>query len=42
VELRLGVAVAEEPGLAGTVAELTGGALETTVIGERWVDSLQP
>jgi putative IMPACT (imprinted ancient) family translation regulator len=42
VELRLGVTVEAEEQLAGVVAELTGGAGETAVIGERWVDSLEP
>jgi len=40
VELRLGVTPEAEPGLAGLVAGLTGGAAETAVIGERWADSL--
>jgi len=42
VELRLGVPVGADAKLAGLVAELTGGAAETAVIGERWVDSLGP
>jgi uncharacterized YigZ family protein len=40
VELRLGVTPEDEAGLEGLVAELTGGAAETAVIGERWADSL--
>jgi uncharacterized YigZ family protein len=40
VSLVLGVAPAEEPRLAALVAELTAGTAETTVAGERWVDSL--
>ena len=42
VELRLAVPPASEATLAGQLAELTGGAVESTVIGERWVDSLEP
>jgi uncharacterized YigZ family protein len=42
VGLRLGVTVEAEARLAGLVAELTGGAGETAVLGERWVDSLEP
>jgi uncharacterized YigZ family protein len=42
VELRLGVTVEAEARLAGLVAELTGGAGVTAVLGERWVDSLEP
>jgi uncharacterized YigZ family protein len=38
VTLRLGAAVGDD--LDGLVAELTGGAAETRVLGERWVDSL--
>jgi uncharacterized YigZ family protein len=40
VELRLAVPPDGEPALAGHLAELTGGVVESTVIGERWVDSL--
>jgi uncharacterized YigZ family protein len=40
VELRLGVTPEGETGLAGLLAELTGGAAVTAVIGERWADSL--
>lgn len=40
VTLRLGVRPEDEPRLSALVAELTGGAAETTVAGERWVDSL--
>ena len=40
VTLRLGVRPEDEPRLAALVAELTGGSTETTVAGERWVDSL--
>jgi uncharacterized YigZ family protein len=40
VELRLAVSPAAEAALAGQVAELTSGAAESAVIGERWVDSL--
>jgi len=40
VSLTLGVAPADEPRLATLLAELTAGATETTVVGERWVDSL--
>ena len=40
VSLTLGVAPADEAWLATTLAELTGGGAETTVAGERWVDSL--
>ncbi|WP_395656764.1 IMPACT family protein [Nocardioides sp.] len=40
VTLRLGVAPDQEDRLAHLVAELTGGAAETRVAGERWVDSL--
>ena len=40
VTLRLGVSPEEEPRLAALVAELTSGAGETQVAGERWVDSL--
>ena len=42
VELHLGVPVGAGTRLAGLVAELTGGTAETAVIGERWVDSLEP
>lgn len=42
VTLRLGVPPEEEPRLATLLAELTAGAAETTVAGERWVDSLAP
>jgi uncharacterized YigZ family protein len=42
VELRLGATPEQETRLAGLVAELTGGAAETTVAGERWLDSLEP
>jgi uncharacterized YigZ family protein len=42
VELRLAVPPASEATLAGLLAELTGGAVESTVIGEHWVDSLEP
>ncbi|MEP9363817.1 YigZ family protein [Nocardioides sp. CN2-186] len=41
VELVLGVRPHDEPRLAALVAELTGGGAETTVAGERWVDSLE-
>ncbi len=40
VSLTLGVPPVEEPRLAALLAELTSGAAETTVAGERWVDSL--
>ena len=40
VSLTLGVAPADEQRLAAVLAELTGGAATTTVVGERWVDSL--
>ena len=40
VTLRLGVPPEEEGRLAALVAELTAGAAETRVAGERWVDSL--
>lgn len=40
VSLTLGVAPDEEPRLAALLAELTAGGAETTVAGERWVDSL--
>ena len=40
VSLTLGVAPADEPRLAAVLAELTAGTAETTVAGERWVDSL--
>ncbi|MGB0099506.1 MAG: YigZ family protein [Nocardioides sp.] len=40
VTLRLGVPPDEEARLAAVVAELTAGAGETRVAGERWVDSL--
>jgi uncharacterized YigZ family protein len=42
VELRLAVPPADEARLAASVAELTGGAGETAVARERWVDSLEP
>ena len=42
VTLRLGVPPDEEERLRALVAELTGGAAETTWVGERWVDSLDP
>jgi uncharacterized YigZ family protein len=42
VELRLGVPAEGEDTLAGLVAELTGGGAGTAVVGERWVDSLEP
>lgn len=42
VTLRLGVPPDQEDRLAALVAELTGGAGETRVAGERWVDSLAP
>lgn len=42
VTLRLGVPPDEEARLAALVAELTSGAAETEVAGERWVDSLSP
>jgi uncharacterized YigZ family protein len=42
VQLRLAVPPASEATLAGLLAELTGGAVESTVIGEHWVDSLEP
>jgi putative IMPACT (imprinted ancient) family translation regulator len=38
--LRLGVPPDQEARLATVLAELTAGAAETTVAGERWVDSL--
>jgi uncharacterized YigZ family protein len=40
VTLRLGVPPDQEERLAALVAELTAGAAETRVAGERWVDSL--
>lgn len=40
VSLTLGVTPEDEPRLAAVLAELTAGAAETTVAGERWVDSL--
>lgn len=40
VTLRLGVPPDQEARLATVLAELTAGAAETTVAGERWVDSL--
>jgi uncharacterized YigZ family protein len=40
VTLRLGVPPSEEERLAALVAELTAGAGQTRVAGERWVDSL--
>ncbi len=40
VALRLGVPPDEEPRLAALVAELTAGAAETQVAGERWVDTV--
>ena len=40
--LLLGVPPEEETRLAALVAELTSGAEETRVAGERWVDSLEP
>jgi putative IMPACT (imprinted ancient) family translation regulator len=42
VSLTLGVTPADEPRLAALLAELTGGTAETQVVGERWVDSLNP
>jgi uncharacterized YigZ family protein len=42
VTLRLGVPPEEEARLAAVVAELTAGTGKTTVVGERWVDSLAP
>jgi uncharacterized YigZ family protein len=39
VSLTLGVPPAQEPPLAAMLAELTSGVAETTVAGERWVDS---
>ncbi|MGY2701954.1 putative YigZ family protein [Nocardioides sp. HB32] len=42
VTLRLGVPPGQEERLAAVVAELTSGAAETRVAGERWVDSLDP
>jgi putative IMPACT (imprinted ancient) family translation regulator len=42
VSLTLGVTPADEPRLAALLAELTGGTAETQVVGERWVDSLDP
>jgi Domain of unknown function (DUF1949) len=42
VTLRLGVSPEREERLAALVAELTAGAAETRVAGERWVDSLDP
>lgn len=42
VELRLAVPPEAEAALARQLAELTGGTAESTVIGERWVDSLEP
>ena len=42
VTLRLGVPPEDEPRLAALVAELTSGAGQTQVAGERWVDSLDP
>ena len=41
VTLRLGVPPEQEERLAALVAELTSGAGETRVAGERWVDSLE-
>lgn len=40
VTLRLGVPLEEEGRLTALLAELTSGGAETTVAGERWVDSL--
>ena len=40
VTLRIGVPPEQEGRLAALVAELTSGAAETRVAGERWVDSL--
>ena len=40
VSLTLGIAPDEEARLAALLAELTSGSAETTVAGERWVDSL--
>lgn len=40
VGLTLGVPPEEEPRLVALLAELTAGAAETRVAGERWVDSL--
>lgn len=40
VTLRLGVPPEQEDRLAALVSELTSGAAETRVAGERWVDSL--
>ena len=40
VSLTLGIAPDEEARLAALLAELTSGPAETTVAGERWVDSL--
>jgi uncharacterized YigZ family protein len=42
VTLRLGVPPGQDERLAAVVAELTSGAAETRVAGERWVDSLDP
>jgi uncharacterized YigZ family protein len=42
VVLTLGVPPDDEPRLAALLAELTAGAVETQVAGERWVDSLLP
>jgi uncharacterized YigZ family protein len=42
VALTLGVPPAGEPRLAALLAELSAGTAETTVVGERWVDSLNP
>lgn len=42
VTLLLGVPPEHEARLTALVAELTAGAAETRVAGERWVDSLQP
>ena len=41
VTLRLGVPPADEERLATLLAELTAGATQTRVAGERWVDSLK-
>ncbi len=42
VELRLGVSLEEEARLGASVAELAGGAGETSVAREHWIDSLGP
>jgi uncharacterized YigZ family protein len=42
VSLTLGVAPADEPRVAAMLAELTAGTADTQVVGERWVDSLEP